>query len=110
MTDVLIKDEVLKAVGLLQDKTWTPEDFSARILQLINEEGLKPQFERFLWTVQEMRRLQKRYWNHDKSVLGKCKGMELKVDQHSVQYLKLMGIHNLEQFSKKYNQEQQQIF
>ena len=105
MTDQDFKEEIDRAVGLLQDNTWNVDDFKARMLQLVNDEGFRPAFERYIWNVQEMRRLQERYYKGDKGVIGKCRGQETKVDTYGVQHLKRMGITNLENFQKRYSQQ-----
>ena len=105
MTDQELKTEIKKAIVMLQEETWNPDDFTARMLQLFGEQNYRQAFERYMGNVLEMRRLQDKYFSGDKSVMGKCKAAESMVQKLTVANAKKMGITNLSDLLKKYTQQ-----
>lgn len=109
MDDQDIKDEINKAVDLFLDTTWTADNLKARMFQLINETGLRDALQRYINQVLQMRQSQIRFFEKkDKSIVGKAKMQEAVVDKKSRELLRKLGITNVEEFLKMY--QQQEIF
>lgn len=104
MDDEDIRIEINKAIRLFKEETWTDQDLQARMLQLISEAGFRKHLERFISRVMLMRQSQLKYWDGDKGILGKAKGQEAGVDKVSRELLKRLGIINVEEFLKRYQQ------
>lgn len=96
--------EIKKGIALFKNETWNDQDLAARMFQLISEAGFRVQLERYISRVLFMRKSQVKYWDGDKSILPKCKGQESGVDKHSITLLKRLGITNIEDFLKQYQQ------
>lgn len=106
MDDRDIKDEIKKGIALLRDDTWTEDDLVSRMHQLITEAGFRAHLQRYLNRVMNMRKSQEKYWAGDKTILGKAKGQEGGVDKHSRELLRRLGITNIEEFLKLYQQSE----
>lgn len=85
MDEMKILAECKKAIALLEDKTYTANEFASHIVTIVRDEVLPSerhveQLERFIKKVSSMREAQRFYFQH-KAQLTESKNLEIEVDR-----------------------------